>query len=325
MSIEPLGIHHVTAIATDPQRNVDFYYATLGLRLVKRTVNFDAPDTYHLYYGDEAGRPGTLLTFFPWPGTPQGRHGTGQATVTSFSVPGSSLGWWQQRLERLGVDVTGATTRFEEDALSFHDPDGLVIELVAHDGTDDGVPWPDGPVPGEHQIRGLHGVTLCEAGYEATAELLVDRLGFRLVAEADNRYRFDTAAGGPGARVDVVCQPEAPRGMVAAGTVHHVAWRAPDVDTEAGWRGELVGSGLDVTPIIDRQYFESIYFREPGGVLLEIATDPPGFTKDEPLLELGRALKLPPWLEPQRELIQSALPDLKLPDADRWAERGPGA
>jgi glyoxalase family protein len=325
MSIEPLGIHHVTAVATDPQRNVDFYYTILGLRLVKRTVNFDVPDTYHLYYGNEAGTPGTLITFFPWPDAPKGRHGTGQATVTSFSVPGSSLGWWKQRLERIGVEVTEVTTRFEEDALSFHDPDGLVLELVAHDEASGEAPGPAGPVPVEHQVRGLYGVTLSEDGYEATAGLLVDRLGFRLVDEADGRFRFDTAQGGPGARIDVLCQPEAPRGLVAAGTVHHVAWRAPDRDTESGWRGELVGSGLDVTPIIDRQYFESIYFHEPGGVLLEIATDPPGFTKDEPLLELGRALKLPPWLEPRREAIERALPDLKVPDPEVWAEQGPAA
>jgi glyoxalase family protein len=325
MSIEPLGIHHVTAIATDPQRNADFYHVTMGLRLVKRTVNFDAPEVYHLYYGDEAGNPGTLITFFPWVGTPQGRRGTGQATVTSFSVPERSLGWWKQRLERLGVEVAETTTRFEEDALSFPDPDGLLIELIAHADARRDAPWPSGPVPAEHQIRGLYGVTLCEEGYEATAGMLVDQLGFRLVDEATDRFRFDTGAGGPGARVDLVCQPEAPRGLVAAGTVHHVAWRAPDRDTEAGWRGQLVGSGIDVTPIIDRQYFESIYFREPGGVLLEIATDPPGFTKDEPLLELGRALKLPPWLEPRRDEIARNLPDLKVPDPETWAEQGPGA
>jgi glyoxalase family protein len=168
MSIAPLGIHHVTAVASDPQRNVDFYYVTLGLRLVKKTVNFDAPDTYHLYYGDLAGHPGTLITFFPWPGTPRGRRGTGQATVTSFSVREASLGWWKQHLERVGVEVAETTTRFEEDALAFHDPDGLVIELVAHAEAAADAPWPAGPVPEEHQLRGLYGVTLTEAGYEAT-------------------------------------------------------------------------------------------------------------------------------------------------------------
>ena len=314
MSIAPLGIHHVTAVATDPQRNVDFYLRTVGLRLVKQTVNFDAPDTYHLYYGDEAGSPGTILTFFPWPGVPQGRRGTGQATITSFSVPEAAMGWWKQRLERQGVDVRETVTRMEEDALSFHDPDGLVIELVAHTGTDERPPWEQGPIPAEHAIRGLHSVTLCEAGYEDTAGLLVDNLGFRLVGEAGQRFRFAVGDAGPGEVVDVVCQPEAPRGLVSAGTVHHVAWRAPDEDTEAGWRQELVDDGVNVTPIIDRNYFRSIYFREPGGVLLEIATDPPGFGVDEPLLELGRRLQLPPWMEPQRADIEAALPPLKVPD-----------
>ena len=313
MSIAPLGIHHVTAVATDPQRNADFYLRTLGLRLVKQTINFDAPDTYHLYYGDEAGNPGTILTFFPWPGVPQGRRGTGQATITSFSIPEASLGWWKQRLERQGVDVREAVTRMEEDALSFSDPDGLVIELVAHTGTDERPPWERGPIPAEHGIRGLHSVTLCESGYEDTAHLLVDRLGFRLSGESNERFRFAVGDGGPGEVVDLVCQPEAPRGLVSAGTVHHVAWRAPDEDTEATWRGELVDAGLNVTPIIDRNYFRSIYFREPGGVLLEIATDPPGFSIDEPLLELGQKLQLPPWMEPRREDIEAALPPFKVP------------
>jgi len=321
MSISPLGIHHVTAVATDPQRNADFYLRTLGLRLVKQTINFDAPDTYHLYYGDEAGNPGTILTFFPWPGVPQGRRGTGQATITSFSVPEASLGWWKQRLERQAVDVREAVTRMEEDALSFHDPDGLVIELVAHTGTPERPPWERGPIPAEHGIRGLHSVTLCEAGYEDTAHLLVDDLGFRLAGEANERFRFAVGDGGPGEVVDLVCQPEAPRGLVSAGTVHHVAWRAPDEDTEATWRGELVDAGINVTPIIDRNYFRSIYFREPGGVLLEIATDPPGFGVDEPLLELGRKLQLPPWMEPQRADIEAALPPFKVPTITPEDER----
>lgn len=314
MGFEPLGLHHVTAIATDPQRNADFYLRTVGLKLVKQTVNFDARDVYHLYYGDRAGSPGTLLTFFPWPGTPRGRHGTGQATVTSFSIPPGSLGWWKDHLESDGIEVREAVSRLDEDALSFHDPDGLVIELVANEGTDPAPPWERSPVPEEHQIRGLYAITLCEAGYEATSELLTETMGFRFVDEEGNRFRFDTHEGGPGARVDVLVQPEAPGGLVAAGTVHHVAWRAPDGEAQVDWRGQLVEQGTNVTPIIDRQYFESIYFREPGGVLLEVATDPPGFTIDEPLLELGRNLRLPPWLEPSREDIENGLPDLKLPD-----------
>lgn len=315
--IHPLGIHHVTAIATDPQRNVDFYLQVLGLRLVKQTVNFDAPDTYHLYYGNEHGSPGTVLTFFPWPGVPAGRRGAGQATTTAFSIPEASLGWWKQRLEQLGVEVMEATTRFEEDALWFHDPDGLALGLVAHPGTDPRPPWEAGPIPAQHAVRGFHSVELCEHGFEASAGMFADTLGFRLVAEEGQRFRFATGEAGPGAFVDLVCRPEAPQGLVAAGTVHHVAWRAPDDEAQQTWRGQLVGEGVDVTPIIDRNYFQSIYFREPGGVLLEVATDPPGFTVDEPLLELGRSLRLPPWLEPRREEIAAALPPLKVPDLDQ--------
>jgi glyoxalase family protein len=257
------GLHHVTAIATDPQRNADFYRHVLGLRMVKRTVNFDAPDVYHLYYGDEDGRPGTILTFFPWPGAPRGRRGTGQAVTTSFSVPEGSLGWWKQRLEGLTVDVAWVTTRSGEDALALPDPDGLLIELVAHPGADPEPPTEAGPIAPEHAVRGLHSVTLSESGYDATADLLVNTMGFRLVGEDSDRFRFATGDGGPGALVDVVCQPESPEGLVAAGTVHHVAWRTPDDAEQADWRETLVGRGCDVTPIIDRQYFHSYYRQRP--------------------------------------------------------------
>jgi len=313
MHVRPLGIHHVTAVATDPQRNVAFYHHVLGLRLVKQTVNFDMPETYHLYYGDAQGTPGTILTFFPWPGTPPGRRGTGQATVVSFSVPETSLGWWRDRLEKAGAERGLPATRLEEDAISFHDPDGLLLELVAHERAGTEPPWEDSPVPGDHAIRGFRGVTLTESSYEGTAEMFTNRLGFRLAGEEAGRLRFEVGDDEEGGQVDVVCQPEAPRGLVAGGTVHHVAWRAPDAQTQKDWRGELVDAGVDVTPVIDRQYFRSIYFREPGGVLLEIATDPPGFTIDEPLLELGRRLRLPPWLEPSREQIEAALPPLEVP------------
>ena len=328
MAVEPLGIHHVTAVASDPQRNVDFYCRALGMRLVKQTVNFDAPDTYHLYYGDEQGTPGSVLTFFPWPGAPRGRRGTGQATVVSCSIPEGSLGWWRHWLQGQGIEVREAVSRLDEDALSFHDPDGLVVELVAHADPPDMTPWQGSPVPPEHQVRGFYGVTMSERRLDETAGLLTDTLGFRLVDEEGPRARFDVGHGGPGRRVDVLAEPDAPRGLVAAGTVHHVAWRAPDDDAQASWREHIAGQGLQVTPIIDRNYFHSIYFREPGGVLLEVATDPPGFTIDEPLLELGRRLRLPPWLEPDREQIEAALPGLKLPDelddpyAHRDEERG---
>lgn len=312
----------MTAVATDPQRNADFYHTVLGLRLVKTTVNFDAPDTYHLYFGNKAGQPGTLITFFPWPGAPRGRRGTGQATMVAFSVPDGSIGWWRGHLEGMAAHVGGVATRSGEEALAVRDPDGLALELVAHPGADPRPPWEDGPVPAGQAIRGLHSVTLTEAGHERTAALLADTLGFRLVEESAARFRFATGDGGAGALVDVACSPEAPPGLVAAGTVHHIAWRAPDDAAQVAWRDTLVGQELNVTPIIDRQYFHSIYFREPGGVLLEIATDPPGFTVDEPLMRLGRALKLPPWLEPSRDQIEQALPALRAPGPDEEISLG---
>lgn len=313
MPTPPAGLHHVTAIATEPQANADFYHTVLGLRLVKTTVNFDDPGTYHLYYGTEAGAPGTLITFFPWPGAPRGRRGAGQATTVAFSVPPGSIGWWREHLKSVGMTVGAPTTRDGEEALVLHDPDGLRLELAAHPEADPRPPWEGGPIPAEHAVRGVHSVLLTESGYEDTAELFTDTLGLRLVDESTNRFRFATGDGGAGAMVDVVCSPEAPRGLVAAGTVHHFAWRTPTDDDQVAWRETLLGQRLNVTPVIDRQYFHSIYFREPGGVLLEIATDPPGFATDEPLMELGRALRLPPWLEPSRDQIEAALPTLKVP------------
>jgi len=308
--IAPHGLHHVTAIASDPQRNVDFYTQVLGLRLVKQTVNFDAPDTYHLYYGDTRGAPSTILTFFPWGGVPSGRQGSGLTTATAFSVPPESMGWWQRHLTGLGLELDGPCTRDGEEVLTLRDPDGMVIDLVAAAG-DARSGW-DGVagVPAEHAVRGLHSVTMSERLPEATAELLSATLGMRLQGEDGDRTRFAMGAGGAGAVVDVAADSR-PRGLQAGGTVHHIAFRAPDRATQARWRQELVEAGLHVTEIIDRQYFTSIYFHEPGGVLLEIATDQPGFTVDEPLLELGRSLKLPPWLEPSREQIAAALPPLR--------------
>ncbi|TKG61047.1 ring-cleaving dioxygenase [Prauserella endophytica] len=313
MSFKTSGLHHVTAIGGDPQRNADFYLRTLGLRLVKTTVNFDDPGTYHLYYGDESGKPGTLLTFFPWRDAPSGRIGTGQATTTSFSVPEHSLGWWKQHLEVSGVTTSEVTSRDEEEVLTFRDPDGLQLALVAHQQGDPRDPWDTALVPGEHAIRGLHSVTMSVSREDATAGTLTEDLGLTFSEQDSNRFRFTAGDGGPGAMVDVLVTPDAPKGLVAAGTVHHVAWRAPDEETQVGWREALVDCGVGVTSILDRQYFRSIYFREPGGTLLEIATDQPGFSIDEPLLELGRALKLPPWLEPNREQIEATLPKLDLP------------
>jgi glyoxalase family protein len=306
------GIHHVTAIASEPQRNLDFYTEVLGMRLVKRTVNFDEPSTYHLYFGDENGTPGSILTFFPWPMARRGSPGVGQVDVTSFTIPEASLDYWERRLLSAGVPVERSARRFDEEVLAFGDPDGLRLELVAHSQPAGATrPWRDASVAAQHAIRGFYSVTLCEQGYETTVEVL-ETMGFRKVAEQGNRFRFDVGQGGPSARLDVLCASEASYGSVAAGIVHHVAWRVADDDSQRSWRTRLVNKHLNVTPVIDRCYFHSIYFREPGGVLFELATDPPGFAIDEPPEKLGEALKLPSWLEPIRKRIEQVLPPIEL-------------
>jgi len=311
------GIHHVTAIATAPQTNVDFYGDVLGLRLVKRTVNFDDPSTYHLYWGDERGSPGTILTFFPWPLARRGSRGTGQATVTSLSVPEGSLGWWRDRLRDQGIVVEDPSPRFAEEAMTLLDPDGLKLELVAHAGAARREPWSGGPVPEQHAVRGVYSVTLTEQGYESTAELLTEVLGFRRAGELRERFRFEVGdPEGPGTRLDVICVPEGSAGRISAGTVHHVAWRVSSDEDQKAWRTRLAERGLNVTPVLDRRYFRSIYFREPGGVLFEIATDPPGFLLDEAASDLGTGLRLPPWLETSRAAIEAALPPIALPGTD---------
>jgi len=311
MTVNPHGIHHVTAIASDPQRNVDFYTSVLGLRLVKQTVNFDAPNVWHLYYGDEQGRPGSVLTFFPWPGVARGRSGAGLTTATSFSVPADSLGFWQNRFNQLGVHSDGISKRGGEDVLSVFDNDGMRLELVGAEG-DHRSGW-DGAasVPQEHAIRGLHAVTLSQRAIDPTAGLLTNLLSMELSSEGLEQASFQMGAGGSGARVDILGGVQE-RGLQAGGTVHHVAFSAPDLPTMETWQQELLARGVQVTQIMNRQYFKSIYFREPGGVLFEIATDDPGFTTDEPLLELGKKLKLPPWLEPSREQIERDLPSIRV-------------
>jgi glyoxalase family protein len=306
-----MGLHHVTAIARDPQANVDFYTGVLGLRLVKKTVNFDDPGTYHLYYGDEVGRPGTLLTFFPWPLARLGKRGAGQATVTAFSVPEGSLGYWTERLASSGVDFDPPHPRFDEEVLTLRDPDGLLLELVARAG-DPRAPWTGGPIPERSAVRGFYNVTLMEWNPAVTGELLTGTLGFRLAGEEGDRLRFvaGVGEGGAGSRLDVLAAPSAARGVISAGTVHHVAFRAADDAEQLGWERTLAERGLHVTPVQERQYFRSIYFREPGGVLFEIATDGPGFAVDEPVASLGSDLQLPPWLEASRERIAKVLPPI---------------
>ena len=311
MTVTPHGIHHVTAIASDPQANVDFYTKVLGLRLVKQTVNFDAPHVWHLYYGDEHGSPASILTFFPWPGVAPGREGAGLTTATAFSVPPESIGFWHQRALQLGVTVEAPKTVLDSEVLTIFDNDGMRLELVASEG-DKRSGW-DGvsDIPQQHAVRGLHTVTLSERLLDPTADMLTELLGMKLAGESSGAASFDMGHGGAGASVQVV-GGVMDRGLQAGGTVHHVAFRAPDLSTMELWQQELLSRGVSVTQIMDRQYFKSIYFREPGGVLFEIATDDPGFDIDEPLLELGRKLKLPPWLEPSREQIAMSLPKIEV-------------
>jgi catechol 2,3-dioxygenase-like lactoylglutathione lyase family enzyme len=314
------GLHHVTAITADVQANIDFYGGVLGQRLVKLTVNFDDPGSYHLYYGDELGRPGAIMTFFAWPGAHRGRVGPPQLAATAYAVPAGSLAFWEERLKGHGVAARPAT-RFGEQAMSFADPDGLRLELVATQSPG-GHPPTGGPVPPEHAIRGFHGVTLSEEGYEKTARLLTDVLGFQEASSEGNRFRYRAAGGGFASGVDLLCVPDARPGTLGAGVVHHVAFRTPDDGQQAAWHGVITRLGLNVSPVMDRSYFHSIYFREPGGVLFEIATEPPGFAADEPAARLGARLMLPPWLEPHRAGIEAALPKVRLP---RWQTPPPRA
>ena len=314
-----LGVHHVTAIASDPQRNLDFYAGLLGLRLVKRTVNFDDPQSYHFYFGDEVGTPGSIMTFFPWPGARRGRQGTGQVAVTSFSVLPGSLGFWVERLVRHGVAHEGPVKRATggesaERVISFKDPDGLLLEIVGHPGADARPAWDGAPgIPREHAIHGFHAVTLWLESGDATERVLTETLGFRALSEREGTRRFAVGDGGPGTLVDLRTVGGFVQGSSGAGTVHHVAFRLPDDETQLAVRAQVGAAGLHATPVIDRNYFHSVYFREPGGVLFELATDLPGFAIDEPVERLGERLMLPPQYEPRRAQIEAVLPRIHLP------------
>ena len=306
------GIHHVTAITADVQRNVDFYVGVLGLRFIKQTVNFDVPDTYHLYFGDRVGTPGTAMTFFGWPHLPWGAQGTGQVLAVSFQVPPGSLDFWARRLRDLQVVAT-AERRFGTDLLALRDPDGILVELVGEASDERWVPWPEGPVEPVHQVRGFHSVGLCVREAGPSAGFLTRTMGFSEAGQEPGRTRYRTGAGGPHALLELLERPQLPEGRETTGTVHHVAWRATDDAHELGWREVLLAAGRTVTPVIDRKYFHSIYFREPGGVLFEIATDRPGFTVDEPEEALGSALQLPPQYEDRRQTLDLDLPPIAVP------------
>ena len=305
-----VGLHHVTAIASDPQQTLDFYTGVMGLRFVKRTVNFDDPGSYHFYFGDDGGSPGTILTFFPWPGASRGHAGVGEVARTSFSVPLGSIDFWEQHLLANSVLVERSGKNFKEEVLTFPDLDGMKIEIVGH--TDVGrVNAPRfASIPPEHAIRGFFGVTLLEHRLEPTAAIL-NMMGFDRVAEDSGRIRFAAEGSALGNHIDLLVDADAHFGSSGAGTVHHIAFRAKDDASQLEWRAEIA-KHLNVTPVLDRTYFHSIYFREPGGVLFELATDPPGFALDEPLKSLGEELKLPAWLEPKRSVVEKRLPAIEL-------------
>ena len=334
-----LGIHHVTAITSDPQKNIDFYTGILGLRLVKVTVNQDDPTSYHLYYGDEIGRPGTILTFFHWPNIPKGHRGTGEVSAVSFLLPEKSISYWIDRSKDKNTEFRGPYERFEnEQVIMFHDPDGLELELVAHKSAEERIAniWKEGPIPTEHAIRGFYSVTLSEQGYERTASVLTGELGFVPRRQDGSRFRYEIATTSSSSStqqkkeegnvrganiVDVVCLPHTWQATIGIGSVHHVAWRTPSDEQQMVLRKNIVKAGLNATPVIDRLYFHSVYFHEPGGVLFEIATNPPGFTVDEKIEELGTHLTLPKWLEPMRKDLERVLPPVRLPIKEKNKEQ----
>ncbi len=307
-----LGLHHVTAICGPAQANVDTYAGALGLRIVKQTVNFDDPGTYHLYYADSDARPGSVLTFFPWPADGlRGRVGAGQATSTAYSVAPGALNGWMERLSQTDVQMAVPTSRFGQNVLTLRDQDGLVIDLIEDE--DASGQWADGPVPASMALGSFHSVTLCSHDPDATLTVLTEAYGYEEHGQDGDRLRLVNLAADRARYVDVYCAPEMQAGRMGLGTVHHVAFRAPDDESELEVRETLLSMGLRPTPQIDRQYFHSVYTREPGGILFEIATDTPGFAIDEPDDRLGRALQLPPQYEPQRAAIEARLTPLRLP------------
>jgi glyoxalase family protein len=309
MNAHVTGLHHLTAIATDPQANIDFYAGLLGLRLVKKTVNFDDPSAYHLYYGDAQGTPGSIVTFFYWPGASRGRNGSGATTAITLSAPPASLAYWQERLQRHDVAVE-RQQRFGEDVLAFSDPDGIPVEIVAVEN-DPRQAWIGAGVPAEHALRGMHTAELTVREARPTEDLLTGPMNFRLVRRDGNRTRFEAGPGGSGRYVDVIGDPKAARATGGAGTIHHLAFRVATDEAQLEMQDRLFEANYHVSDVRDRDYFHSIYYRERGGILFEIATDVPGFAVDEPAASLGAALKLPKQLESARAQIEALLPPLQ--------------
>ena len=312
MSAQINGLHHVTAISGAPQRNLDFYAKVLGLRFVKRTVNFDDPSVYHLYYGNEIGAPGTAMTFFPWEHLPPARRGTGEVALTTFSVPAGSLAFWNERLMRLEVPHQAAEPRFDEPALALSDRDGLPLALVATPEPDPRAPWTTPEIGVEHAVRGFHGVTLMLDTAAATAQLLTEIMGYRHLASADHVHRYAAPHAATARNIDLVEGPSRGPATSGRGAVHHIAFAVADDDAQDQFRKRLIDAGQRVTPRIDRTYFHSIYFGTPGGVLFEIATEGPGFTVDEPRTTLGQELRLPPQHEHLRSRLSQLLPPLRV-------------
>jgi glyoxalase family protein len=302
------GIHHITAMVNDAQRTIDFYAGVLGLRLVKKTINFDRPEVYHLYFGNETGQPGTVITFFPWPKQLKGRIGTGQVGVTSYVIPMGSMKFWENRLQQFGIEFTLAT-RFGERYLKFNDPDGLQLELVERNEGPINT-WNFGGVQAENAIKGFGGAVLFSAQPHRTADMLENVLGMECIGQEEEFLRFKSE-GQLGNTIEIKLNPSV-RGLMGAGTVHHIAWRAKDEEDHQGWRSLLIEKGYYPTEILDRNYFKAIYFHEEGGILFEIATDPPGFAVDEPDAELGTKLMLPLWLESKREELEETLPPVEV-------------
>lgn len=305
-----LGIHHITAIAGNAKRNYEFYTQVLGLRMVKKTVNFDDPGTYHFYYGDEVGSPGTILTFFPWEGISSGKNGTGMATEIGYSVPDKSLEFWMERFKKHNVKYNAPGERFGEQYLSFQDPDGLKLALIIPKSKDGRKAWETNEINASVATKGFHNITLTLRDRTGTATVLTEILGYKLTGQEGNLYRYTTDAVENASIIDILEAPFEGRGNNAGGTIHHIAFRVKDEETLMAYREKVVQYTLGITEKIDRNYFFSLYFREPGGVLFEIATDNPGFGIDEPVSELGKSLKLPPQYESNRKQIEQILPAL---------------